>query len=252
MKIDLTGRVALVTGGSRGIGAACCRLFAQAGCDVAINYRRRADLALAVAGDVERAGRRALTVGADVADPARVDLMLQRVAQELGRLDFLVNNAGIWTEGSIDTMTDADFWRMIQVNLAGTFHTCRAAVPLLRRVEGAAIVNVASTAGQRGEAHHGHYAASKGAVLSLTKSLAVELGPRGIRVNAVAPGWIRTDMTEEALRPERIAESLKEPIPLGRPGEPEDVAAPVVFLCSPLARHITGATLNVNGGAVLI
>ena len=113
------------------------------------------------------------------------------------------------------------------------------------------LVNVTSTAGQRGEAGHSHYAASKGGVIALTKSLAVELAPHGIRVNCVAPGWIRTDMTAEFLTPERIDESLKEPIPLGRPGEPEDVAGPVVFLCSPLARHITGATINVNGGAVL-
>ncbi|MBD3163324.1 MAG: glucose 1-dehydrogenase [Candidatus Eisenbacteria bacterium] len=249
--ITLEGKVALVTGGSRGIGAACCRLLAQAGCDVAINYRRRTDAALAVAAEVERAGRRALPVGADVIDPMRVEAMVGRVVEELGGIDLLINNAGIWTDGSIETLTDADWARMIGVNLSGVFHLCRSVVPAMKRRGGGAIVNVVSTAGQRGEAHHGHYAASKGGAIALTKSLAVELAPHGIRVNAVAPGWIRTDMTEPFLTPERIDESLKEPIPLGRPGEPEDVAGPVVFLCSPLARHVTGATLNVNGGAVL-
>jgi len=248
--IRLDGQIALVTGGSRGIGAACCRLLARAGCDVAVNYRRRA--AAAVAREIEAAGRRAITIAADVINPQQVDLMVQSVVERLGGLDILVNSAGIWTDGSIDRMTDADWARMIGVNLSGVFHACRAAVPAMRARGGGSIVNIASTAGQRGEAHHSHYAASKGGLIALTKSLAVELAPDAIRVNVVAPGWIRTDMTEEFLRPERIAESLREPIPLGHPGEPEDVAGPVVFLCSNLARHVTGATLNVNGGAVLV
>jgi 3-oxoacyl-[acyl-carrier protein] reductase len=250
--IDLSGKVALVTGGSRGIGAACCRLLARAGCDVAINYRKRADRALAVASEVEAMGRRALQVPADVMNPHQVSVIVERVVADLGGLDILVNNAGIWTEGAIETMTDADWARMIGVNLSGTFHMCRAAAPAMIRRGGGAIVNVTSSAGQRGEAFHAHYAASKGGVIALTKSLAVELAPHGIRVNAVSPGWIRTDMTEPFLTPERIGESLKEPIPRGRPGDPEDVAGPVVFLCSDLARHVTGATLSVNGGAVLI
>jgi 3-oxoacyl-[acyl-carrier protein] reductase len=249
--IELDGKVALVTGGSRGIGAACCRLLAKAGCDVAVNYRRRADAAMAVVRDVEAAGRRAVPMAADVMNPMHVSAMVGAIVSELGGLDILVNNAGIWVEGSIDTMTDADWARMIGVNLSGVFHLCRAAVPAMCARGGGSIVNIASTAGQRGEAHHSHYAASKGGMIALTKSLAVELAPRGIRVNAVSPGWIRTDMTEEYLTPERIDESLKEPIPLGRPGDPEDVAGPVVFLCSNLARHMTGAILNVNGGSVL-
>ncbi len=249
--IRLEGKIALVTGGSRGIGAACCRLLAEAGCDVAVNYRRRADAASAVVRDVEGVGRRAVVVAADVMNPMHVDAMVGTVVDRLGGLDILVNNAGIWVEGSIDAMTDADWARMIGVNLSGVFHLCRAAVPAMRARGGGSIVNIASTAGQRGEAHHAHYAASKGGMIALTKSLAVELAPDGIRVNAVSPGWIRTDMTEELLTPERIGESLKEPIPLGRPGDPADVAGPVVFLCSNLARHMTGAVLNVNGGAVL-
>jgi 3-oxoacyl-[acyl-carrier protein] reductase len=250
--ISLDGRIALVTGGSRGIGAACCRLLARAGCDVAVNYRMRADRAQAVATEIESMGRRALPVGADVMNPFTVEVMVRRVVEELGGLDFLVNNAGIWTAGAIDTMTDADWARMIGVNLTGIFNTCRVAVPAMKQRGGGSIVNIASTSGQRGEAGYSHYSASKGGMIAMTKSLALELAPFGIRVNAVSPGWIRTDMTAEDLSPDRIEESLKEPIPLGHPGEPEDVAGPVVFLCSSLARHITGAVLNVNGGAVLV
>ncbi len=249
--ISLEGRVALVTGGSRGIGAACCRLLAEAGCDVAVNYRRRADRAMEVVSWARDLGRRALEVAADVMNPLAVQAMVDSVRAELGGIDILVNNAGIWTAGEIEAMTDADWARMIGVNLTGAFHLCRAVVPSMKERGGGAIVNVVSTAGQRGEAAHSHYAASKGGVIAMTKSLAVELAPFSIRVNAVSPGWIRTDMTAPFLTPERIGESLKEPIPLGHPGSPEDVAGPVVFLCSPLARHITGAVLNVNGGAVL-
>jgi 3-oxoacyl-[acyl-carrier protein] reductase len=249
--IDLTGKVALVTGGSRGIGAACCRLLARAGCDVAVNYRRNGAAANAVVKEVQGEGRRALAAAADVADPMRVGLMVEQVVEELGGLDVVVGNAGIWTHGDIDTMTDADWARMMAVNLTGAFHVVRAAVPHLRARGGGSVVFVASTAGQRGEADHSHYAASKGGLIAMTKSLAVELAPDRIRVNAVSPGWIRTDMTAPYLRPERIEESLKEPIPLGHPGEPEDVAGPVLFLASKLARHITGAVINVNGGAVL-
>jgi 3-oxoacyl-[acyl-carrier protein] reductase len=252
LEINLSGKAALVSGGSRGIGAACCRLLARAGCDVTINYRTRADAAAAVRAEVEAMGRSAIIFGADVADSAQVEVMVEQAVAALGRLDILVANAGIWTEGRIDTMTDADWARMIAVNLSGAFHLCRAAVPHLKKSGEGAIIVIASTAGQRGESAHDHYAASKGGQIALTRSLAVELAPFGIRVNAVSPGWIRTDMTEPFLRPEKIAESLKEPIPLGRPGEAEDVAAPVAFLASNLARHITGAVLNVNGGAVLV
>lgn len=249
VQIDLSGKVALVTGGSRGIGAACCRLLARAGCDVAVNYRRRADAAARVVREIEETGRRGASFPADVANPQTVSAMVQGVVEAFGGLDVLVLNSGIWSDGSIDRLTDADWGRMLAVNLSGPFHVCREAVPLLRGRTGSSIVMVSSTAGQRGEAHHSHYAASKGGLIALVRSLAVELAP--IRVNAVAPGWIRTEMTEPFLRPETMGDSLKEPIPLGQPGLPEDVAGPVLFLASDLARHMTGAILNVNGGAVL-
>jgi 3-oxoacyl-[acyl-carrier protein] reductase len=247
--IDLTGRTALVSGGSRGIGAACCRLLARAGCAVVVNYRTRADAAIRVCEEVTAEGGRAIPFAADIANPHQVNAMVGRTVEEFGGLDFLVANAGIWTGGAVEALTDADWARMIGVNLTGTFHLVRAVVPHLRAREGTGIVLIASTAGQRGEAFHSHYAASKGGLIAFTRSLAVELAP--IRVNVVSPGWIRTDMSEESLRPENIGASLKEPIPMDRPGDPEEVAAPVAFLLSPLARYITGAVLNVNGGSVL-
>jgi 3-oxoacyl-[acyl-carrier protein] reductase len=177
---------------------------------------------------------------------------VRQAADELGGLNIVVGNAGIWKGARIEDMTDAEWDEMIGVNLSGLIYLSREAVPFLRAAGGGSLIYIASTAGQRGEAEHAHYAASKGGVIALTRSLAVELASAKIRVNAVAPGWIRTDMTEALLQPDRIAESLKEPIPLGRPGEAEDVAGPVVFLASELARHITGAVINVNGGAVLV
>ncbi|MBU1701519.1 MAG: SDR family oxidoreductase [Candidatus Eisenbacteria bacterium] len=248
--IDLRGSKALVTGGSRGIGAACCRLLARAGCDIAVHYRERVDEARRLAEEIVAMGRQALTISADISDPQQVRHLVGQAATELNGLNIVVGNAGIWKGAAVAEMTNAEWDEMIGINLSGLFYLSRESIPHLR-LAGGSLIFIASTAGQRGEAGHAHYAASKGGVIALTRSLAVELAPAKIRVNAVSPGWIRTDMTEALLRPDRIDESLKEPIPLGRPGEPEDVAGPVVFLASPLARHITGAIINVNGGAVL-
>ena len=238
-----------MTGGSRGIGGACSRLLAQAGADVVVHYRKQARPALDTVAAIEACGRKALALAGDMMNPIYVGAMVEQIRASMGRLDIVVVNHGIWTEGPIETMTDADWARMIGVNLSGAFHVARATAPLLKE-RGGSLIFIVSTAGQRGEAFHSHYAASKGGVIALMRSLAVELAP-SVRVNAVSPGWIRTDMTAHLLTPETIGESLKEPIPLGRPGEPEDVAGPVVFLASSLARHITGAVINVNGGAVL-
>ena len=247
--IDLTGRAALVTGGSRGVGAATATLLARAGANVAITCRTRVQDAEAVAASIRGLGRRAHVAAGDLTDPATVQRITSEVAAIFGRLDILVANAGTWPAEatSLDAM-DPERWRdTLAANLDAVFFTLRAAIPLMRGA--GAIVLVSSTAGQRGEADHADYAASKGAVISLTKSLAIECAP-GITVNCVAPGWIDTEMSAPALGGggrERLAGA----IPLQRIATADDVAGPIVFLCSPLARHITGEILNVNGGSVL-
>ena len=247
--IDLHGRVALVTGGSRGIGAATCRLLAQAGADVAVHCGVSRQAAQRVAADVEGGGRRAIVLQADFRDPDEVEALPEALEAAWGRLDVLVHNAGVWTHGPLEQLSREVWDETIEVNLGAVYRLTRASLDLLRRSEHAAIVNVASTAAQRGEARHAHYAASKAALLGWTKSLAVELGP-GIRVNAVAPGWVQTDMVTDALDdPERRAAVLRE-IPRGRIGAPEDVAGAILFLASDLAAHVTGEVLNVNGGSV--
>jgi 3-oxoacyl-[acyl-carrier protein] reductase len=247
--IDLSGRRALVTGGSRGIGAATAELFAEAGADVAITYRSRQADAEQVAARIRARGRRAHVEQADLADSDAVGSAFQRAADALGGLDAFVANAGIWpaTEVSVREMAAQRWGDTMRANVDTVFLTTRAAL----RIMGGrgTIVLVSSTAGQRGEAFHADYAATKGALIALTKSLAIECAP-GVTVNCVAPGWVDTEMTASAFAGEaraRIAES----IPLGRIPAPRDIAGPIVFLCSPLARHITGEVLNVNGGSVL-
>lgn len=247
--IDLAGRRALVTGGSRGIGAATAELFAEAGADVAITYRSRKADADQVAARIRARGRRAHVEQADLTDPAVVADTFRRAADALGGLDAFVANAGIWpaTEVPVRSMTVERWGDTMRSNLDSVFLTTRAALGIMGT--GGSIVLVSSTAGQRGEALHADYAATKGAVIALTKSLAIECAP-AVTVNCVAPGWVDTEMTASALAGEaraRIARS----IPLGRIPSPRDIAGPIVFLCSPLARHITGEVLNVNGGSVL-
>jgi 3-oxoacyl-[acyl-carrier protein] reductase len=248
--IDLSGRIAVVTGGSRGIGAATARLLARAGADVALHHRASPHEAEQVAAGIRAAGRRAWVLAADLADLDAVDRLARAVRVECGALDILVHNAGIWTPGRLESLP-LDAWQLtMRVNLDAVFVLTRELLPLLRRSPAAAIVTVVSTAAQRGEAEHSHYAASKGALVSWTKSLAVELAPR-IRVNAVAPGWVETGMVGPELdRPDRRRE-IEAAIPRGRVATPEDVAGPIVFLASDLAAHVTGEVLNVNGGAVL-
>jgi 3-oxoacyl-[acyl-carrier protein] reductase len=248
--IELTGRRALVTGGSRGIGAACVRLLARAGAEVAFSFRERSDAAGDIAREVETSGRRAVALQADMGSRAGCEELVAAAAAALDGLDILIHNAGIWTYGRVESMADEIWTETMQVNLDSAFYLTRAAVPRLRAGGVGRIVYITSTAAQRGEAEHGHYAASKGALQSLTKSLAVELAPDAITVNAVAPGWIVTDMVTGALSTEEIA-LVEEGIPRGMMGTPEDVAGPVLFLVSDLAAHITGEIVNVNGGAVL-
>lgn len=250
MEIDLKGKRALVTGGSRGVGAAVARLLARAGAGVGITYRSREAEAAAVVAELDAEGVEAWAFAGDLADPDVVDALFDETAARFGGLDILVANAGIWPvdEVPIAEMTTEQWRRTIAVNLDGAFYCVRGAAR--RLADGGRIVVVGSTAGQRGEAYHGDYAASKGALGSLVKGVAVELAPRDITVNCVAPGWIDTEMAAVPYA-DGGREAIAAGIPLGRIASPEDVAGPVLFLCSPLARHITGEILNVNGGAVL-
>src|SRR5688500_7922444 len=248
--ISLRGKRALVTGGSRGIGAATAVLLAECGADVGIGYRSRAEAAAEVVKEVAGRGVRSFAHAADIGTRDGAEALVDRMVREFGGIDLFVGNAGIWPEEDvpITEMDDARWARTMRENVEAMFLTTRAAARLMG--SGGRIVLVSSTAGQRGEAFHADYAASKGAMISFVKSVCVELARRDITVNAVAPGWVDTDMSAKPYAgggKERIAAG----IPLGRVATARDVAAPIVFLCSDLARHITGEILNVNGGAVL-
>jgi 3-oxoacyl-[acyl-carrier protein] reductase len=249
--IDLNGYRVLVTGGSRGIGAACCRLFAQAGAAVMVQYLASGARAKQVLDEIEGISSQPhRKVHCDVTDCHQIGELFDFVKNEWGGLDGLVNNAGVWIH---DPLVDLDRTKLeatLAVNVVGPFLCARQAVPLLRESHDGSIINISSTAGQRGEAFYSPYAASKGAMISATKSWSTELAPE-IRVNAVAPGWVDTDMTAEALSGEGRKKALAT-IPLQRIATAEDIAGAVLFLASPLARHITGEILNVNGGSVLI
>lgn len=249
--IDLSGKTAVVTGGSRGVGRATALLLARAGASVGIGYRSREADARATVEAVEAHGVRSWAEPGDLSREEDAEALFARADAEFGSLDLFVGNAGIWIPESVSLQEmDPEQWkRTLTANLDSIFYTTRAASSRLRA--GGAIVLVTSTAAQRGEAFHGDYAASKGGVVSLVKGLAIELAPRDITVNSVAPGWIETEMAEPVLdagRREEIAAS----IPRGRIASAEDVAGPILFLCSSLARHVTGEILNVNGRAVLV
>jgi 3-oxoacyl-[acyl-carrier protein] reductase len=252
--ISLSGKRALVTGGGRGIGRATALLLAQAGASVAVGYlSRRAEAEETVKAVAGGRGRsRAVAVAGDLGDPAVAQRAVEEAARALGGLDLLIVNHGVWPPDDVPVarMTDAQWEATQRANLDAVFYVCRAAIP--RLPEDGRIVLVSSTAGQRGEAFHADYAATKGAVIAFTKSLAVELAPR-ITVNCVAPGWVDTEMAQQPYGREqgKGKRDIAAGIPLGRVASPEDIAGPIVFLCSALARHITGEVLNVNGGSVL-
>ena len=249
--IDLKEKVALVTGGSRGIGAATALAFADAGASVVVNYAHREDAAARVVADARARGARTIAVRADVARVDDVRRLFDIALAQFGRIDILVANAGIWKRSEIENLDEASWQETIDVNLKGVYACCRLAAAEMKKQGTGRIITVSSTAGQRGEAFYSHYAASKGGVISFTKALAAELGPFGITVNSVAAGWVETDMAAEALRDATELEKIKSLIPLGRVAAPDDIAGPILFLASGLARHITGEILNVNGGSVL-
>jgi 3-oxoacyl-[acyl-carrier protein] reductase len=238
---SLDGKVALVTGGSRGIGAAISRELARAGAKVAVNYRAGQEAADEVAGEIG-----GLAVLADVSNAEEVKALIERVEGELGDIDAVVNNAGITRDTLIARMTDDDWETVIDTNLRGTFNTCRAVSRKMLRRRAGSIVNLSSVVGLHGNPGQANYAASKAGIIGLTKALARELGSRGVRVNAIAPGYISTELTD--VLPEEARGLILQNTPLGRLGEPEDVAGAVRFLCSDEAAFITGEVLLVDGG----
>lgn len=240
-------KVAIVTGAGRGIGAATAERLAQDGWDVVVNYRETAEGAETVATTVKAFGQRALIVKADVSRQDEVQAMVDETMRELGRIDAVVNNAGIYKRSAAEETDYADWHEALDVNLTGAYYVVRAAMPHLK--EDARIVNFASVLGEVGSKHGAHYAAAKAGVMALTKSLARELAPRGVLVNCVAPGAIATDMIRDDTAEARAAR--EKTIPLGRVGQPGEIAGVVSFLLGPDATYLTGQVLHVNGGLYL-
>ncbi len=273
VSLALEGKVALITGGSRGIGAATVRLFTQAGALVAFSYRQAREEAEALAAECGGAAHCvALQQDLRSADDGRA--LVAAALKAFGRLDILIANHGIWPpdDAPIDRMTDEQWRQTVAVNLDSVFGLVQATVAQMDRQimdrpitdrqldrpspgQGSTaghIVLISSTAGQRGEANHADYAVTKGALISLTKSLSSELAPRGIRVNCVAPGWVATDMSAATLADPVLGPEIAAGIPVGRVATAQEIAGPILFLCTPLAGFISGEILNVNGGAVLV
>ena len=244
--INLEGKSAIVTGGSIGIGSAIALKLAESGANVAINYRKHKDEAEEVINKVKSVGRKGLLVQADISSHADASKMVEGAVKEFGKLDILVNNAGINWDGVIWKMTEEQWDSVININLKGYFNYIRAVSPIFREQQSGKIINVTSINGLRGKFGQANYSASKAGIIGLTKTVAKELGKYGVNVNAVAPGLIETDMMKQAT--EEVRKMAIEEIVLKRIGQPDEVASVVVFLCSELARHITGEVIKVDGG----
>lgn len=251
--ISLTGKAALITGGSRGIGAASVRLFARAGADVVFSYNRSREAARQVEQEARKHGTRIELLKADLGRMQDARKLVEFASERLGRLDILVANAGIWNveAAPIEKMSEQDWDEMIRVNLKSVFGVIHYAVPKMIAQKGGRIIAISSTAGQRGEAYHTHYGATKGAIISFVKGLSTELARHNIIVNCVAPGWVDTDMSKPVLKTKSGFQFATKAIPLGRVATAEEIAGPILFLASDLATFINGEVLNVNGGAVL-
>jgi 3-oxoacyl-[acyl-carrier protein] reductase len=247
---SLSNKVALVTGASRGIGAAIALELAARGASVAVNYAGSAAAAADVVAQIEAAGGRAVALQADVSDPAGASALVEQSIAQLGGLDIVVNNAGITRDGLLVRMSDEDWGAVINTNLTGVFSVTRAAAKYLMKQRSGSIVNVTSVVGLVGNAGQANYAAAKAGVVGLTKSVARELASRNVRANAVAPGFIETDMT--AALSEAVSDAARGQIALGRFGSVEDVAAAVAFLASDEASYITGQVLAVDGGMTFV
>jgi 3-oxoacyl-[acyl-carrier protein] reductase len=248
--ITLQSKNVFVTGGSRGIGKACVELFLKAGANVAFTFQSAKEDAEKIINDYNGSSK-LKCYKLDLSDANEIEKAVASVLNDFEKIDVIVNNAGIWKEAAIDEMTIEQWNETININLTSAYLITKHLVPGMKKNNFGRIINIASTAGQRGEAFHSHYAASKGGMISLTKSLASELGNFNITVNCVAPGWVITDMTTDSLNDVNILKKVKSDIPLNKIAQPEEIAGPVLFLASNLASHITGEILNVNGGSVL-
>ncbi|MGB6264341.1 MAG: glucose 1-dehydrogenase [Candidatus Acidiferrales bacterium] len=251
--ISLAGKAALITGGSRGIGAASVKLFARAGADVVFSYHKNREAAAQVEQEARKHGTRIESFKADLGKMADAKKLSDFTRERLGRVDILVANAGIWNDQDtpIEKMTEREWDEMIRVNLKSIYATIHYVVPHMIAQKSGRIVAIGSTAGQRGESLHTHYGATKGAISSFVKGLSTELAPHNILVNCVAPGWVDTDLSASVLRTKGGLKSAIVPIPLKRVATAEDIAGPILFAVSDLATFITGEVINVNGGAVL-
>jgi len=253
--LSMSGKVTLISGGSRGIGAATVRMFAAAGAKVVFSYQKARSQAEALARECGEANCHPVACNLNSPDAARA--LVAATVKHFGRLDILVANHGVWPpeDVAIERMTDEQWGSTMAINLDAVFGLVKYGVAQMKSQprNGVAghIVLISSTSGQRGEAFHCDYSATKGALISMTKTLSTELASAGIYVNCVAPGWVDTDMSKPALDDPKVGEEIRRTIPLGRAGRPEEIAAPVLFLCTEFAGFITGEVFNVNGGAVL-
>jgi 3-oxoacyl-[acyl-carrier protein] reductase len=250
--ISLAGKAALITGGSRGIGAAAVKLFAQAGADVIFNYNKAKDAATQIETEARKQGTRVEAFKADVSKHSENKKLVDQTIARLGRLDILVANAGVWNQEDlpIEKMTEKQWDDMMRINLKSVYSIVHFTVPHMIKQKSGKIIPISSTAAQRGESFHTHYGASKGAIISLTKGLATELARHGILVNSVAPGWVATDMSNPVLGT-KAGQKMAAAIPLGRAATAEEIAGPILFAASDLANFMTGEVINVNGGSVL-
>jgi len=248
---DFKNKNVLITGGSRGIGLATAVAFAKSGANVAFTYHSNEAAAKAARSTIEAEGVKCLWDKCVTWDASILSNLIERMVSEWGSLDVAVASAGTWPSADIDKMTIEEFRETMEINMTGSYVLANLASKKMIQQKSGSIIFISSTAGQRGESGHSHYSASKGAQISFTKSLAPELAPYGIRVNCVAPGWVETDMTREALADPVESQRVRSLIPLARAGKPEEIANSILFLASPLASYITGEILNVNGGMVL-
>ena len=248
--INLASKSVLITGGSRGIGAACVKLFAKAGAVVHFTYKSNIDAAAKLVHQIGKK-KKVFFYKLDFSNEVNLERRIIELVNKIKNIDILVNNAGIWEYGEADKMSLQQWNKTMQANLTSMFLMTKHVIPIMKKNKFGRIINISSTAGQRGEAYHSHYAASKGGMISYTKSLAVELGAYNITVNSVAPGWVDTDMCKEVFSDKKFKEKVRLDIPVNRIATAEDIAGPVVFLASDFARYINGEILNVNGGSVL-